>query len=97
MLKASFKTKTQSSKNSLALISALADFFVKVHLDLQYELQLLVGDERSQRTVDFLTGVHGLPVVFIPQVHFVAAGRLLVVMPAAGAFLCGRKEETLAL
>lgn len=77
-----------NSANSLALIPALAHFVVKVHLDLQDELQLLVGAERGQRAVDLLAGVHGLPVVLVPQVHLVAAGRLLVVVPAAGAFLC---------
>lgn len=35
-------------KNSLALVSALTDFVVKIHLDLQYELQLLIGYESSQ-------------------------------------------------
>lgn len=74
---------------SLALVFALTHFVVKVHLDLQYELQLLVGHKRGQGAVDPLTSVHGLPVVLVPQVHFVAAGRLLVVMPPTGAFLCG--------
>lgn len=78
-------------KNSLALVSALTDFVVKIHLDLQYELQLLIGYESSQWAVDFLTSIHSLPVVLAPQVHFVAAGRLLVVVPPAGAFLCGRR------
>lgn len=77
--------------NSLALVSALTDFVVKVDLDLQDELQLLVGYERGQGAVDFLTGVDGLPVVLVPQVDFVTAGRLLVVVPTAGAFLCGRR------
>lgn len=85
-------------KNSLALVSALADFLIKIHLDLQYELQLFVGDKSSQGAVDFLTSIHGLPVVLIPQVHFVAAGRFLVVVPPTWAFLCGKKgqKDTLA-
>lgn len=82
-------------KNSLALVSALADFLVKIHLDLQYELQLFVGDKSSQGAVDFLTSIHSLPVVLIPQVHFVAAGRFLIVVPPTGAFLC-RRKDTLA-
>lgn len=80
-------------KHSLALVSALTDFVVKVHLDLQDELQLLVGDEGGQRAVDFLTGVHRLPVVLVPRVHFVTAGRLLVVVPPTGALLCGRTRN----
>lgn len=90
------KHKERRPNHWLALVSALAHFVVKVHLDLQDELQLLVGAERRQRAVDLLAGVHGLPVVLIPQVHFVAAGRLLVVVPAAWAFLC-RGGETLEL
>lgn len=82
----------QQSKNSLALISALTDFVVKVHLNLQDELQLLVGNKSSQWAVDFLTRIHSLPVVLVPQVHFVAAGRLLVVVPSAGTFLCRWKK-----
>lgn len=95
--KSTNKHKKRRPKHWLALVSALAHFVVKVHLDLQDELQLLVGAERGQRAVDLLAGVHGLPVVLIPQVHFVAAGRLLVVVPAAGAFLCGSGGETLEL
>lgn len=75
--------------NPLALVPAVAHFVVKVHLDLEDELQLLVGDEGGQRAVDLLARLHGLPVVLAPQVHLVAAGRLLVVVPPAGAFLCG--------
>lgn len=74
------------------MVLALAHFVVKVHLDLQDELQLLVGAERGQRAIDLLAGVHGLPVVLLPQVHLVAAGRLLVVVPAAGAFLYTAQE-----
>lgn len=35
-------------QHSLALVSALAHFIVEVHLDLQDELQLLVGHECGQ-------------------------------------------------
>lgn len=83
------KTARNPTLNSLALVPAVADFVIKIHLDLQDELQLLVGDEGGQRAVDLLAGFHSLPVVLAPQVHLVAAGRLLVVVPPAGAFLCG--------
>lgn len=79
----------QFKQHSLALVPAIADLVVKIHLDLQYELELLVGDERGQRAIDFLTRVYSLPVVLAPQVHLVAAGCLFVVVPAGGAFLCG--------
>ena len=76
-------------QHSLALISGLlADLVVELHVDLEDELQLLVCDEGGQRAVDLLAGVHGLPVVLLPQEHLVAAGRLLVVVPTARAFLC---------
>lgn len=84
-------SKQKKSENSLALVSAFTDSVVKIHLDLQYELQLLVGNKGREWAVDFLTGVHSLPVVLVPQVHFVAAGRLLVVVPPTGAFLCEKK------
>lgn len=87
------RKKAGKRKNSLALVSALTDFVVKIHLDLQYELQLLVGNKSSQWAVDFLTGIHGLPVVLVPQVHFVTAGRLLIVVPPTGAFLYGQKRN----
>lgn len=80
------------SKHSLALVSALAHFRVEIHLNLEDELQFLVGDEGRQRAIDFLTRVHSLPVVLIPQVHFVTAGCLLVVMPPTRALLCGRER-----
>lgn len=80
-----------NKENLLALISA--HFIVKVHLDLQYELQLLVGHKCGQRAVDFLTRIHGLPVVLVLQVHFVAARCFLVVMPPAGAFLCRQRRQ----
>lgn len=74
-------------RHSLALVSELAHFVVKVHLDLEDELQLLVGDEGGQGTVHLLARVGRLPVVLAVQIHFVAAGRLLVVVPPARAFL----------
>lgn len=80
---------SEPERHSLALVPAVADFVVEIHFDLQDELQLLVGDEGGQRAVDLLAGFHSLPVVLAPQVHLVAAGRLLVVVPPAGAFLCG--------
>ena len=77
------------SGHSLALISSLlADLVIKLHVDLKDELQLLICDEGGQRAVDLLASVHGLPVVLLPQVHLVATGRLLVVVPAARALLC---------
>lgn len=85
--------KGKYKKNSLALIFALTDFLVKIHLNLQYELQLLIGHKRRQWAIDFLTSIHSLPVVLIPQVHFVAAGRLLVVVPPAGTLLCRSEKK----
>lgn len=82
-----------NSLHSLALVPALADFVVKVHLNLQDELQFLVGDEGGQRAVDFATGFYCLPVVLVPQVDFITAGCLLIVVPAAGTLLW-RMEET---
>lgn len=92
-LKCLFLTKADRLNQRVAadvleLISA--DFVIKVHLDLQDELQLLVGHKCGQRAVDLLTRVDGLPVVLVPQVDFVAAGCFLVVVPPAGTFLCGR-------
>ena len=82
-----------TTPNLLALVPPFADLLVEVHLNLQDELELLVGDERGQRAVDLLAGVHGLPVVLIAQVHLVTAGRLLVVVPATWALLCGQQNR----
>lgn len=78
----------QNEINSLALVSALTHVVIKIHLNLQNELELLAGHKRGQRAVDLLARIHSLPVVLVLQVHFVAAGRLLVVVPSAWTLLC---------
>ena len=40
-----------------------------------------------------MAGVHCLPVVLILQVDLVAAGGLLIVVPAGGALFCGAKTR----
>ena len=86
-------TQTKQTGHSLDLVPTITHFLVKVHLDLEDELKFLIGDEGCQRAVDFMAGFHCLPVVLILQVDLVAAGSLLIVVPAGGALLCGAKAR----